>query len=84
MSNLKLERTSSAKLDEMLSLQKLAFYRIGLGYDFSSPGSASTSSTIFVPPANNVEIKNNTVKTDLARIRTKLKTLGLRKLTLKA
>ena len=61
-----LERTSIAKLDEMLSLQKLAFYRTGLGYDFSSPGSASTSSTVFVPPANNVEIKNNTVKIDLA------------------
>ena len=66
MSKLKLERTSIAKLDEMLSLQKLAFYRTGLGYDFSSPGSASTSSTVFVPPANNVEIKNNTVKIDLA------------------
>ena len=65
MSKLKLERTSIAKLDEMLSLQKLAFYRTGLGYDFSSPGSASTSSTVFVPPANN-EIKNNTVKIDLA------------------
>ena len=57
-----LERTSSAKLDEMLSLQKLAFYRTGLGYDFSSPGSASTSSTVFVPPANNFEIENNVVK----------------------
>ena len=35
-----LERTSSAKLDEMLSLQKFAFDRIGLGYDFSSPSIA--------------------------------------------
>ena len=51
-----LERTSSAKLDEMLSLQKLAFDRIGLGYDFSSPSIASTSTIVFVPPANNVEI----------------------------
>ena len=61
-----LERTSSAKLDEMLSLQKFAFDRIGLGYDLSSPGIASTSSIVFVPPANNVEIENINVKTDLA------------------
>ena len=32
-----LERTSSAKLDEMLSLQKYVSDRTGLGYDFSSP-----------------------------------------------
>ena len=31
-----LERTSSAKLDEMLSLQKSASNRTGLDYDFSS------------------------------------------------
>ena len=61
-----LERTLSAKLDEMLSLQKSASDRTGLGYDFSSSSIASTSSTVFVPPANNVEIKNNDVKTDLA------------------
>ena len=61
-----LERTSSAKLDEMLNLQKSASDRIGLGYDFSSPSIASSSSTVFVPPANNVEIENNNVKTDLA------------------
>ena len=61
-----LERISSAKLDEMLSLQKSAFDWTGLGYDFSSPGIASTSSTVFIPPANNVEIENNTIKTDLA------------------
>ena len=50
----------------MLNLQKFAFDRIGLGYDFSSPSIASTSSTVFVFPANNVEIKNNNVKTDIA------------------
>ena len=61
-----LERNLSAKLDEILSLQKSASNRTGLGYDFSSPSIASTSSTIFVPPANNVEIENNNVKTDLA------------------
>ena len=33
---------------------------------FSSLSIASTSTTIFVPPANNVEIENTNVKTDLA------------------
>ena len=42
----------------MLSLQKSAFDRTGLEYDFSSP--------MFVPPTNNVEIENINVKTDLA------------------
>ena len=42
-----LERTSSAKLDEMLSLQKSASDQISLGYDFSSPSIASTSTTVF-------------------------------------
>ena len=61
-----LERTSSAKLDEMLSLQKFASDRTSLGLDFSSPSIASTSSTVFIPPTSNVEIENNNVKTDLA------------------
>ena len=61
-----MERTSSAKLDEMLSLQKSASDRTGLRYGLSPSNIASTSSTVFVPPANNVEIKNNDVKTDLA------------------
>ena len=50
----------------MLSLQKSAFDRIGLGYDFSSPNIASISTTIFVSPTNNVESDNNNVKTMLA------------------
>ena len=50
----------------MLSIQKSTFDRTGLGYDFSSSNNASTSTTIFVPPSNNVEIENNNVKTDLA------------------
>ena len=54
-----LERTSSAKLDEMLSIQKSASDRTVLGYDFSSSNIASTSAIIFVPPSNNVEIENN-------------------------
>ena len=33
---------------------------------FSFSNIASTSTTIFVPPNNNVEIENNDVKTDLA------------------
>ena len=61
-----LERTSSAKLDEMLSIQKFASDRTGLGYYFFSPSITSTSATVFVPPANNIETENNVVKNDLA------------------
>ena len=61
-----LERASSAKLDEMLSLQKSTSDRTGLGYGFSSSNIASTSTIVFVPPSNNVEIENNNVKTNLA------------------
>ena len=43
-----LERTSSAKLDEMINLQISASDRTGLGYDFSSPSIASASTTVFV------------------------------------
>ena len=60
-----LERTSSVKFDEMLSLQKSVSDRISLGYDFSSPSIASTSSTVFVPFANNVETENNDVNSAL-------------------
>ena len=45
-----LERTSSAKLNEMLSIQKSASNRTGLGYGLSSSNTTSTSTTIFVPP----------------------------------
>ena len=37
-----------------------------LGYDFSYPSIASTSTIVFVPFANNVEIENNVVKNELA------------------
>ena len=50
----------------MLSLQKSTSDWTGLEYDFSSPSIASTSTTIFVPPANNVETENNDVKNELA------------------
>ena len=61
-----LERTSNAKLDEMLSLQKSISDQIGLRYDVSSSSIASTSTTVFVPPANNIETENNVVKNELA------------------
>ena len=61
-----LERTLSAKLDEMLIIQKFTFDRTGLGYDFTSPSITSTSTTIFVSPTNNIESKNNDVKNVLA------------------
>ena len=50
----------------MLSLQKSASDQTGLGYDFSSPSIATSSTTVFVPPANNVETENNDVKNELA------------------
>ena len=61
-----LERTSSTKLDEMLSIQKSASDRIGLGYGTSSSNTASTSTTVFVPSASNTKIENNDVKISLA------------------
>ena len=61
-----LERTSSVELDEMLSFQKSSSDRTGLGYDFSSSNIASSSNTVFVSLANNVEYENNDVKTVLA------------------
>ena len=48
----------------MISL--LLLLLLGLGYDFSSPIITFTSTTVFVPPANNVETKNNDVKNKLA------------------
>ena len=60
-----LERTSSAKLDEMLSLQKSASDRIGLGYGLSSSNIACTSTTVFVPSASNTEIENTNVEISL-------------------
>ena len=61
-----LERTSSAKLNEMLNLQKSASNRTSLGYDFSFSSIDSTSTTLFIPHANNVKIENNDLKTELA------------------
>ena len=61
-----LERTSSAKFDEMLNLQKSASDQTSLGYDFSSPIIAPASTTIFVSPTDNIETKNNDIKNELA------------------
>ena len=61
-----LERTSSAKLDEMLNIQKSASDRTGLGYGLSSSNIASISTIVFVPPASNTEIENIDDKIDLA------------------
>ena len=57
-----LERTSSAKLDEMLNIQKSTLDRTGLGYDISSSNTTSTSTIVFVHPARNTEIENIDVK----------------------
>ena len=61
-----MEKTSIAKLDEMLSLQKSTFDQTNLGYDFCSPSIATSNTTIFVPTANNVETENNDVENELA------------------
>ena len=50
----------------MLSIQKSASDRTGLGYGLSSFNTASTSTTVFVPPARNTEIENTNVKISLA------------------
>ena len=49
----------------MLSLQKSASDWTGLGYDFSSPSIAFASTTVFVPPTDNIETENNDVKNEL-------------------
>ena len=61
-----LERTSSAKLDDMLNIQKSASDRTGLRYGLSFSNTASTSTIVFVPLASNVKIENNEIKTELA------------------
>ena len=56
-----LERTSSAKLDEMLNVQKSASNKTGLGYDhsfcFCSTSSNVLNRVIFILPANNENSK---------------------------
>ena len=50
----------------MLNIQKSASDRTGLGYGLSSSNTTSSSTTVFVPSANNVKIENNEIKTELA------------------
>ena len=50
----------------MLSIQKYASNWTGLGYGLSSSNTASTSTTVFVPSANNTEIDNTDIKISLA------------------
>ena len=50
----------------MLSLQKSAYDKTRLRYDYSSPSITSTSTPVFVSPTNNVESENNDVKNVLA------------------
>ena len=50
----------------MLSFQKVASDKTDLGYDFSSPNIASSSTTVFVSPADNVNSKNDEAKTEIA------------------
>ena len=50
----------------MLSIQKSASDRTGLGYGISSSNTAFISTTFFVPPASNTEIENTNVKISLA------------------
>ena len=50
----------------MLSFQKAASDKSGLGYDFSFPNIASSSTTMFVSPTNNVNSENNESKIEIA------------------
>jgi len=58
-----LERTSSAKLDEMLNVQKSTSNKTGLEYDHSlfscNTSSNALNRVIFVSPANNDNSENN-------------------------
>ena len=54
-----LERTSSAKLDEMLSFQKAVSDKISLGYEFSSPNIISSSKIVFISLTNDNDAENN-------------------------
>ena len=61
-----MERTSSAKLDEMLSFQKPTSDKTGLGYEFSSSNIASFNEIFLVSPANDNDAENNEAKTEIS------------------
>ena len=50
----------------MLSSQKATSEKIGLGYNFSSPNIASSSTIVFVSPTDNVNSKIDETKTEIA------------------
>ena len=50
----------------MLSIQKSASDRTGLGYGLSSSNIAFSSVIVFVPLANKVKIENNEIKTEFS------------------
>ena len=50
----------------MLSFEKAASDKTGLGYDFSSPNIASSSTAVFVSPVDNVNFENNESKIEVA------------------
>ena len=50
----------------MLSFQKAAFDKTSLGYDFSSPNIASSSTTVFISLVDNVNSENNEYKIEIA------------------
>ena len=68
-----LKWASSAKLDEMLSIQKSSSDKTGLGYvtSFSTCGISTSTSTshdvIFVPPYNNIKLQKNHSKMELLK-----------------
>ena len=94
-----MKRTSSAKLDEMLSFQKVASNKTGLGYEFSSLNITSSSKIAFVSLANDNDAENSEAKNEIANEnlekgkyilgaplrlkRKRLETLGLRQKTTK-
>ena len=49
----------------MLSFQKAASDKTVLRYDFSFPNIASSSTTVFVSPVDNVNSKNDEIKTEI-------------------
>ena len=50
----------------MLIFQKSVSNRTDLGYDLSSPNIASSSTIVFISPANNANSENNEYKTNIA------------------
>ena len=50
----------------MLSIHKVAYDKIGLGYEFSSPNIASSSKIFFISSANYNDAENNEANTEIA------------------